>query len=60
MEWLADNWLWILIGTGFVWLISRRGLGIRCCSQGHSHGSHKETAEHEGRAKTTPSEGACH
>ena len=40
MEFLQANWLWILLGVGAVWFLSRRG-GMGCGMGGHgSHGSH--------------------
>ena len=59
MEWLADNWVWILVGIGFVWFLTRGHAGMGC-GGGHSHGSRKETSEHREPAKPTASKGACH
>lgn len=36
MNWLADNWLWILVIGGFIGLhLIGHKVGIGCC--GHSH-----------------------
>lgn len=60
MEWLANNWVWILVGIGFVWLMSRGGAGMGCCGGGHSHGTHKEGSEKEAEAKPVSSKSGCH
>ncbi len=62
MEWLADNWLWILVGIGFVWFMSRGHAGMGCCGAGHSHGiPPKESPEQEpGEKPTSTTKGACH
>jgi len=60
MEWLASNWLWILVGIGFVWFMSRGHAGIGCCGSGHSHGTAKESSEQEPGDKQTPTKTACH
>lgn len=39
MDWLAQNWAWILLAVGAVWFFSRGGL--RGCGMG-GHGSHVE------------------
>ena len=51
MEWLTENWLWILLGIGFVWLLSRGGTGMGCCGGSHAHGTPKESPEREGQEK---------
>jgi hypothetical protein len=39
MEWLTANWFWVVLGLGFMWLVSRGGLG--CGMSGHgSHDAH--------------------
>ena len=35
MEWLSQNWIWILVLIGFVFLMRRGGLGG--CGMGHAH-----------------------
>ncbi len=59
MEFLQANWLWILLGLGAVWLLSRRG-GMGCGMGGHgSHGSHgsrvsKDREEESAHSHTSP------
>ena len=38
MEWLTQNWLWIVIAVGFFFLMSRGG----GCGMGHSGGRHHD------------------
>ena len=45
MNWLAQNWVWIVVGIALIWMV-RRG-GMAGCGMGHSgHGSDqgKDTA----------------
>lgn len=38
MEWLAQNWIWLVLGIGLLFLMQRGGMG---CGVGHgSHGHH--------------------
>jgi len=60
MEWLAGNWLWILLGIGFFWFMSRGHGGMGCCGGGHSNGTHKEGSDKEAEAKPASSKGGCH
>ncbi len=60
MEWLANNWLWILVGLGFFWFMSRGHAGMGCCGGGHAHGTPKESPEQEGSEKPVPTKGSCH
>ena len=61
MEWLTNNWLWILLGIGFVWLLSTRGRsGMGCCGGGHSHGTQQEESKKEGEERVAPRRGSCH
>jgi hypothetical protein len=60
MEWLASNWVWILVGIGLIWFMSRGHAGMGCCGGGHSHGTPKESPEHEGQEKPAPTKGSCH
>lgn len=40
MDWLTQNWVWILLGLGAVWMFSRGGLA-GCGMGGHGgHGGH--------------------
>lgn len=59
MEWLTDNWLWILLGIGFVWLVSRGG-GMGCCGGGHTHGTPEERPKQEGQEKPASTKASCH
>jgi len=36
MEWLSQNWIWLALGIGAVYMMSRGG---GCCA---SHGSHDQ------------------
>lgn len=60
MEWLTNNWVWILVGIGLVWFMSRGHAGMGCCGGGHSHGTHKESPEQEGEQKSTATKTSCH
>ncbi len=61
MDWLADNWLWILVGIGFVWFMFRGHAGMGCCGGGHSHVTPKESPEQEaGEKPTSTTKGTCH
>lgn len=58
MDFLANNWLWILLGGFALWFLMRgRGLG---CGMGHSHGDptshteHTEAPGHQGEANQQP------
>src|SRR6266545_4761048 len=35
MNWLSQNWVWIVVGIGLIWLM-RRG-GMAGCGMGHAH-----------------------
>jgi hypothetical protein len=59
MEWLTNNWLWVLLGIGFVWLVSRGG-GMGCCGGGHSHGTPKENPQQEKQEGTAQTKRSCH
>jgi hypothetical protein len=60
MEWLANNWLWILLGIGFFWFMSRGhgGMGGHG-GGGHSHGGDTENPEQEGQQKPKRRRGCC-
>jgi hypothetical protein len=60
MEWLTENWLWILLGIGFVWLLSRGRAGMGCCGAGHVHGRPNESTKQEGQEKPAPTKTSCH
>ena len=44
MEWLTNNWIWILVAIGVAWFLTRRG-GMGC---GMSHGTHTPGSAEEG------------
>lgn len=60
MEWLTNNWVWILVGIGLVWFMSRGHAGMGCCGGGHSHGTHKESPEQEEEQKSAATKTSCH
>ena len=60
MEWLASNWVWILVGIGLIWFMSRGPAGMGCCGGSHSHGTPKETPEPEEQKTPTPTKSCCH
>ena len=40
MEWLSQNWIWLVLGVGVVWLLSRGrhgGLMGGCSTHGMAH-----------------------
>ncbi|RZI40047.1 YHS domain-containing protein [Herbaspirillum sp. HC18] len=37
MQWLSENWIWIIAAIGVVLLMRGRGIG---CGMGHGHGGH--------------------
>ena len=39
MQWLAQNWIWILLGVGLLFFMARRG-GIGGCGTGHAGRHH--------------------
>jgi YHS domain-containing protein len=43
MEWLSQNWLWIVFLVGGYFLMSRMGMG---CGMGHSHGHNHASGGH--------------
>jgi hypothetical protein len=55
MEWLTENWLWILLGIGFVWLLSRGRAGMGCCGGSHTHATPQERPKQEKPASTKAS-----
>jgi hypothetical protein len=62
MEWLTENWLWILLGIGFMWMLSRRGgmgCGMGSHSCGHSQHGAKTNRETEEQEKSS-AKGSCH
>jgi hypothetical protein len=52
MEWLSQYWIWVVVGIGVVWLLSRsrRGGVMSCCSiRGTAH----DGASDQGKAQST-------
>lgn len=37
MEWLSQNWIWLLLAIGFVFMLKRGGMG---CGLGHGSAHH--------------------
>jgi len=59
MEWLSQNWLWLLFGIGMVVMMRRGGHG-GCCGGG-GHGGGDKRPEGEGsQSKNTVVGGAGH
>lgn len=54
MNWLAQNWVWIALGIGVLWLFSRAGLAG--CGMG-AHGSHGKHGDTESRSGGTSDTG---
>lgn len=51
MEWLSQNWIWLVVGVGVVWLLARGrhgGLLGGCCG---THGTAREGPAGEGKAQ---------
>ena len=46
MEWLAANWLWVVLGLGVAWFFFRGGMG---CGMG-GHGSHGVHESHQSKS----------
>lgn len=46
MQWLTQNWLWILLVVGFFYMMRRGGCGMGGGMKGHeSHGDHGSPAD---------------
>jgi hypothetical protein len=48
MEWLAQNWLWLVFGIGMLFMMRRgaHGGGMGgCCGGGHGGGDKRATAD---------------
>jgi hypothetical protein len=52
MSWLAENWLWVVLGGGFIGLhLFGHRMGSGC--GGHAHGSHSnEKSDGPARPRT--------
>jgi hypothetical protein len=52
MDWITQNWLWIALGIGAVFFMSRMG----GCGMGHSGGHHHDNG---GSTAAPPASGAA-
>ncbi len=56
MDWLSQNWIWIVVAVGGFFLISRMGMGMGMgmggCGMGHSHGHDHASGGHDSAAKS--------
>ena len=43
MDWLAQNWFWVVLGGLFVWMMFGHGGG--CCGGHAEHGGHKASGD---------------
>lgn len=52
MEWLSQNWIWLVLGVGAVWLLSRsrHGGSMGCCG---GHDMAHEGPPGDGKAQGT-------
>ncbi|MCA9863414.1 MAG: hypothetical protein KC432_10355, partial [Thermomicrobiales bacterium] len=50
MNWLSQNWPWLLLTAGILLLLRRGGAG----SCGHAHGRHGQRHDRHGNAQTGP------
>ena len=49
MEWLTQNWVWILLFVGFIFMMRRGGMGCGMGGGSHHHGGHHDTYDDSGR-----------
>lgn len=57
MEWLSQNWIWLALGIGALFMISRRGLGHYAGGHaGHGHGG--ASGPGTGEARVSPADPA--
>ena len=54
MDWLYQNWIWIVLLVGGYFLMSRMGMGG--CSMGHSHGHDHTSVGHGSGANSGANE----
>jgi len=57
MEWLSQNWIWVVVGIGLVWLLSRSrhgGLMGGCGAHGAGHGGAAGDAKAQGMDAPLP------
>ena len=48
MDWLSQNWVWVVVIIGFLLLMRRGGLGG--CGMGHAHQGHDGVESNDGNA----------
>ena len=53
MNWLSQNWLWILLAIGVVFMMRRGGMG---CGMGHAHHGPQEGNKSSGGTTERPAE----
>lgn len=53
MEWLTQNWIWLLLLVGFVFLMRRGGMGCGMGGGSHHHGGHDTHDESGNRPEST-------
>jgi YHS domain-containing protein len=59
MDWLTQNWVWILLAVGAVWMFSRGGMA-GCGMGGHGgHAGHDGGAAPDGDSSGTRSDGSA-
>ncbi len=47
MQWITQNWLWMLLAVGFFFMMRRGGCGMGGGMKGHeSHGDHASHGDH--------------
>ena len=60
LDFLGNNWVWILLGIGVVWFLTR-GHGMGCGMGGHSHGAEtSRKGEADPHAAHTAGAGSTH
>ncbi len=59
MEWLSQNWIWLVLGIGMVMMMRRGGAG-GCCGGGHGKDDNNLDAADPQSKKTGASAGSCH
>lgn len=51
MEWLSNNWIWLVLGVGALAFFARGGGG---CGMGHGGHGRRPESDEGGRETTTP------
>ena len=55
MDWLSQNWIWVLLAAGAIWMFARGrhgGMGMMGGGCFGGHGGHGDHAGHEGSRRT--------